>query len=319
MEAQRRLRAKCSAHMPTDPKEASQSPPVCDYEGSDYQQRFWAEGGRAYEDQAEEIAIRRLLPKKGERLLELGAGAGRNTARYKDFQQIVLLDYSTTQLEQAQAALGTSERYIYVAADIYRLPFVAGLFDAATMIRTLHHMADAPKALDEVEGVLKPRAFFLLEYANKLNIKAILRYWLGRQNWNPFTPEPVEFMALNFDFHPRAIHNWLKELGFHIQRTLTVSHFRVGWLKRNVPTRLLVWLDSLFQYSGALWQLTPSVFVAARARGDKESAEAGSFFKCPECGAALPEEKQGRIDCPKCGLSWGIKNGIYNFKAPLKS
>lgn len=59
------------------------TPPVCDYEGSDYQQKFWAEGGRAYEDGAEAQALKKMLPQEGgEHLLELGAGAGRNTPRY---------------------------------------------------------------------------------------------------------------------------------------------------------------------------------------------------------------------------------------------
>ena len=301
------------------PEEKQAQPPVCDYEGSDYQDRFWGQGERAYEDRVEEIAIRRLLPKRGKLLLEVGAGAGRNTKRYKDFEHIVLLDYSTTQLQQAQARLGDDGRFTYVAADVYRLPFVGGLFDAATMIRTLHHMADAPKALGEIEQALGPRAFFLLEFANKLNLKAILRYWLRRQDWSPFSPEPVEFMELNFDFHPRRVREWLQGLGFKLQRTLTVSHFRIDWLKRNVPLGLLVGLDALFQYTGALWQLTPSVFMAVEARGDKQAAEAGSFFKCPECGAALPKAKRGRLDCGGCGASWGIENGIYNFKTPLKS
>jgi len=104
----------------------------------------------------------------------------------------VLLDYSFTQLQQARQRLGDSERYRYVAADIYRLPFVDGLFDGATMIRTLHHMADAPLALAQVRRVLQPGALFILEFANKRNLKSILRYLFRRQNWNPFSQEPVE-------------------------------------------------------------------------------------------------------------------------------
>ena len=96
-------------------------PPVCDYEGSDYQTSFWEQGGRSYEDQVEAVALRRLLPVTGRLLLELGAGAGRNTPRYHGFERIVLLDYSRTQLAQAQARLGNSERTVYVAADVYRL------------------------------------------------------------------------------------------------------------------------------------------------------------------------------------------------------
>ncbi|HEX2697050.1 MAG TPA: class I SAM-dependent methyltransferase, partial [Anaerolineales bacterium] len=113
------------------------NPPVCDYEGSDYQSSFWDQGGREYEDRVEAIALKRLLPKRGRLLLELGAGAGRNTSRYFGYERIVLLDYSRTQLEQAQQRLGKSDRYVYVAADVYRLPFVDALFDAATMIRVL--------------------------------------------------------------------------------------------------------------------------------------------------------------------------------------
>ena len=123
------------------------TPPVCDYEGSDYQTSFWEEGGREYEDRSERIALSRLLPDKGDLLLEIGAGAGRNTLRYQGFQRIVLLDYSLTQLQQAQAALGKRDSFIYVAGDVYRLPFVDQLFDGSTMIRTLHHMQDPLAAL----------------------------------------------------------------------------------------------------------------------------------------------------------------------------
>jgi ubiquinone/menaquinone biosynthesis C-methylase UbiE len=119
-------------------------------------------------------------------MLEVGAGAGRNTLRYQGFERIILLDYSRTQLEQAQKRLGTGERFIYVAADVYRLPFVNGVFEATTMIRTLHHMANAPLALAQVRRVLQPGGVFILEYANKQNLKAIIRYLLGRQDWSPF-------------------------------------------------------------------------------------------------------------------------------------
>jgi len=267
------------------------TPPICDYEGSDYQTSFWDKGGREYEDRTEAIALQRLLPKRGRLLLELGAGAGRNTTRYRGFDRIVLLDYSRTQLEQAQQRLGTSENYVYVAADVYRLPFISGLFDATTMIRVLHHMTDAPKALGQVKNVLGPNGVFILEYANKLNLKAILRYFLGRQKWSPFTLEPVEFVKLNFDFHPKAIRNWLENLGFSIEKTLTLSHFRVGFLKRIMPTSILVFLDSLFQWTGAWWQLSPSVFVKAknvwrnaRSAPSYEQDNILSYFKCPDCG-----------------------------------
>lgn len=304
------------------------NPPVCNYEGSDYQQSFWEQGGREYEDRAEAIALKRMLPKSGKLMLELGAGAGRNTLRYAGFERIVLLDYSTTQLAQAQQRLGRSDsqeavpKYIYVAADIYRLPFLERLFDSATMIRALHHMADAPKALSQIRNVLQPNAVFILEFANKLNLKSILRYWLGKQDWNPFTLEPVEFVKLNFDFHPKAIRAWLGELGFSIEKTLTVSHFRLGLLKRLIPAKLLAALDGLFQPTGAFWQFTPSVFFKTKVKGESQNIEAPlnviDLFKCPECGSGNLQEKNDHLFCQPCQARWAVNDGIYDFREKMK-
>lgn len=298
------------------------TPPVCNYEGSDYQTSFWDKGGREYEDRTEAVALKRLLPKHGRLMLELGAGAGRNTPRYLGFDRIVLLDYSRTQLEQAQERLGNSDKYVFVAADVYRLPFVDGLFDTATMIRVLHHMIDAPKALRQVGNVLMPSGAFILEFANKLNLKAILRYLLGRQSWSPFTLEPVEFVKLNYDFHPKAVQNWLKELGFSIERILTLSHFRIGLLKRTVPTGILVFFDSIFQWTGAWWQLTPSVFVKAVggnqvSGNEKRELSVLEFFKCPDCGHSPLVEKSNYVECSNCKKKWGVRDGIYDFREPM--
>jgi ubiquinone/menaquinone biosynthesis C-methylase UbiE len=297
-----------------------ETPPVCDYEGSDYQNSFWDQGGREYEDRTEAVALKRLLPGSGQLMLEVGAGAGRNTPRYAGYERVVLLDYSRTQLQQAQARLGTSERYVFVAADVYRLPFVNGLFDGATMIRTLHHMADAPAALAQIRAALGPGSVFILEFASKLNLKSILRYLLGRQRWSPFTREPVEFVALNFDFHPKAVRDWLQGLEFQVEKTLTVSHFRLGLLKRLVPTGLLVALDSLAQWTGSLWQLTPSVFMKASLGGERSASvpdEIIRWFKCPQCGHAPLDEQRSSLLCSSCGKQWAFHDGIYDFREPL--
>lgn len=292
---------------------SEKTPPVCSYEGSDYQKLFWEEGGRAYEDAVEAVALRRLLPSGGEIMLELGAGAGRNTPRYAVYDRIVLLDYSRTQLEQAQANLGDSDRYIYVAADVYRLPFVNGVFDGATMIRTLHHMAEPQLALSQVQRVMASNGTFILEFANKRNLKAMLRYFLGKQKWSPYTLEPVEFAELNFDFHPKAIRRYLHDAGFQVEQQLTVSHFRTAFLKKRVPTHVLVAMDALLQWTGGVAQVSPSVFTRCRVVNASLAADKGAFFQCPACGQAL--EGMGHdLECAGCGVVWEYRDGIYNFK-----
>jgi len=106
--------------------------------------------------------------------------------------------------------------------------------------------------------------------------------------------------------------------GFAVERTLTVSHFRLGLLKRLIPLKLLVWMDSLAQFSGNFWQLTPSVFVLARAVSPTASVEQsppaeGAFFQCPACGSALADTPP-ELTCASCGRVYPVKDGIYDFR-----
>ena len=250
-------------------------------------------------------------------MLELGAGAGRNMLRYKNYKRIALLDYSRTQLLQARERLGDPSRFLYVAADIYRLPFVSGLFDGVTMVRTLHHMADPALALAQVARATAPEGVFILEFANKRNLKAMLRYLAGKQAWSPYSTEPVEFTALNFDFHPKAVRGYLRNAGFSIERQLSVSHFRVAFLKKNLPLKLLVGLDALLQHTGRIMQFSPSVFSRCRASEEKKLADPNGLFICPKCKAPLKGRRHD-LHCEQCGADWPFRDGIYDFR-PGKS
>ena len=296
--------------------------PICDYENSDYRTRFWEGQGREYEDAVERIAINRLLPSTGELAMDLGAGYGRLANEYDGYRRVVLFDYSRSQLEHARSRLGDG-RFIYVAGDFYKLPFVAGLFDTINQVRVIHHAADAPAVFRQVRRVLRPVGTYLLEFANKQHLKAIGRYMLQRQDWSPFEREPVEFVELNFDFHPAWIREQLRASGLVPGRTLTVSHFRMEFLKRRVPTRWLVALDSLVQHSGRWWQLTPSVFVRSRATADGPTASPDAFFAFPDCQTPLPTPPtilheilppEDDLVCPDCDRRWPVRDGIFIFK-----
>ncbi len=293
--------------------------PVCDYEGSRYSTEFWTQA-RTYEDAVERIALKAMMPRAGGTLLEIGAGFGRMADLYAGYETVVLLDYAETQLTQAVERLGGSNqpgkpRFIFVQANFYHLPFVAGRFDTATMIRTLHHAADVPAVLRGVSEILGSRGAFILEFANKQNLKAIARYLLRRQPWSPFDRKPVEFVHLNYDFHPRWIWEQLKHVGLRREAVRTVSHYRIDFLKRSVPTSLLVSLDALTQPTGLLWQLSPSVFVRARARADRPTPPPELFFRCPACGTPLGSPPQAAFLC-SCGRVWKRKGDIYDFRYP---
>ncbi len=289
---------------------------ICDYEGTSYRARFWADQSRTYEDLAERIALRRLLPPRGRCLLELGAGFGRLADLYDGYDQVILLDYAKSGLREAQARLGRSSRYLYVAGDLYRLPLTPGICDCVVTVRVLHHLVDVPAAFEQIAEVLRDGGVYVLEYANKRNLKAILRYLLGRQRWSPFAHEPFEFVALNFDFHPAWMKQRLQEAGFAIDAELAVSHFRHPLCKRHIAHETLARLDGALQSVGAAWKLTPSVFVRTHTNKPGGQSSAG-LFRCPRCLATALSAQPTALRCESCGAVWGIDDGIFDFKAPI--
>ncbi len=290
--------------------------PICDYEGSTYRTDFWEGRGREYEDLVERIALHRLLPPAGTRLLDVGAGFGRLVDLYTGYDEVVLLVYSCSLLREARERLGDDPRYRYVAASFYHLPFVAGLVETAVMVRVLHHAQDVPSVLDEIARVVCARGHFVLEYANKRHVKAMLRYLLRRQDWSPFDWQPVEFVALNFDFHPAYVRLHLAQAGFAVQQECAVSAFRLPVLKRVVPPRVLAVLDGLLQRPLAPLKPTPSVFVHACRDGDAAVAPAGVFFRCPACHGTDLSRGNDALFCRGCARRWPIANGIYDFRWP---
>lgn len=288
--------------------------PICDYEDSTYRTDFWQGQGREYEDAVERVALRRLLPSRGMRLVDIGAGFGRLADLYDGYDEVVLLDYSQSQLEYARSQLGDG-RYIYVAADIYRLPLSKSAVDTAVMVRVLHHIADVPEALSKVAHALAPQGTFILEFANKRHLKNIVRYLLGRGP-NPFGREPFQFADLHFDFHPAWVQARVREAGLRIESRLAVSMLRVPFLKRHLPKRWLVALDAVLQRIAAPCAPSPSVFLRGRSTdsGDPRPVDRAALFRCPSCGHEPLQHAQEGLVCLRCEARWPMVNGVYVFK-----
>ena len=296
----------------------TEQPRICDYGDSTYRQDFWEGQGRDYEDAVERRVLRRLLPARGHRLLEIGAGFGRMTPEYKMYSQVVLLDYSLEQLQYARRQFG-DVGYLYVAADAYRMPFQSDVFDGATMIRVIHHIEDVPTVLAQVRKILSGGGKFILEYANKRHLKSMLRHALGRNNWNPFTLEPIEFLELNFNFHPDYMGAQVSQVGFDVQQVIPVSWFRLAVLKRTLPTALLAGMDALLQRTA--WAVSPSVFLDLELDGSAgEQLHLGldnrlEIFSCPQSHTMVRQEGDALIS--ETGIRWGIDGGVYDFRQPL--
>ncbi|MFC1463807.1 MAG: class I SAM-dependent methyltransferase [Candidatus Brachytrichaceae bacterium NZ_4S206] len=296
---------------------------ICDYEGSDYRTRFWENADRAYEDAVERIAIAHMLPPRGMRMAEFGAGFGRLADLYAGYDEVILLDYSRSLLEEAMQRWGHDPRFKFVAADIYHLPFAPGVLSAATMIRVIHHIADVPAALAQIRRAIALGGTFVLEFANKRNLKAMMRYLARRQSWNPYSPEPVEFVTLNFDFHPRWMLQALRDARFDVRAKRSASYLRAGFFKRALPLGAMVRIDATLQRTASLALLSPSVFVQSVAVGPGHGAEGEgatlsgeAIFRSPRSGQLLRREGDMLV-CDADGTRWQAKGNFYDFKTPL--
>ncbi len=309
----------------------SNSLPVIDYEGSKYSTEFW-NSAREYEDRAERIAIRAMLPPRGGRLIDIGAGAGRLGDLYLGYDEVILMDYARSTIVEARDRWGHDPRFKFVAADLYALPFVDGVFDSIVMIRVIHHIVDVPRALNNIRAALKPGGRFVFEFANKRNLKAIVRYALRKQKWSPFEPKPIEFVQLNFDFHPAWMKQQLRAAGFAIQQMRAVSTFRLGALKRLLGAQRLAAIDGAVQRPFAPLAIAPSMFALCsphplspplleQERPQMPHAFRGSgggeVFACPICRMPLPDQPVNDELCCVNGHRWSARDGIYDFKTPL--
>ena len=70
------------------------------------------------------------------------------------YEQIILFDYSRTLLADAARDWGADPRFVFVAGNVYDLPLTAGILDTLVMVRVMHHLADVPAALAQLQHTL---------------------------------------------------------------------------------------------------------------------------------------------------------------------
>lgn len=288
-----------------------------DYEGSRWREEFWR--GRDYEDRVERSAITAELPPTGARIVEIGAGFGRLADLYRGYEQIILLDYARSMLKDARDRLGDDPRFIFIAADLYNLPFADNSLDTALTIRVLHHVANIPAAFSEISRAVRPQGHYLTDFANKRHLKALVKYHLGRANgMDPYTLDPYEFVKLNFDYHPTYIRQQLDRVGFSIQSERAVSTFRIGGVKRVVPTSILVSMDRALQQITAPLKIAPSILYKTQSKKSGAPQLNPTLYRCVQCHTPNPALSDTTMDCLACDTQFLKTNGIWELKIQEK-
>ena len=132
------------------------TPRVIDYEGSKYSTEFWTPPASTKIAPSGSPSAR-CCRRSGERLIDIGAGAGRLGDLYLGYDEVILMDYARSTVVEARDRWQHDPRFKFVAADLYPLPFVDGAFDSVVMIRVIHHIVDVPRALGNIAAALQAR------------------------------------------------------------------------------------------------------------------------------------------------------------------
>jgi ubiquinone/menaquinone biosynthesis C-methylase UbiE len=142
--------------------------------------------------------------------------------------------------------------------------------DLVMLVRVMHHLPEPQSSLLELNRILKPGGFLILEFANAHHLKARIRSFINGQ---PLLLTPVERRSLvnikrrTIPFVNHAPPTVLKNLtksGFQVKKTLSVSNFRISWLKKVLPHRLLLSLEKYSQVIFASGYFGPSIFILAQ-------------------------------------------------------
>ncbi|MBQ3465291.1 methyltransferase domain-containing protein [Candidatus Saccharibacteria bacterium] len=240
---------------------------VSDYNGYDYKKIFWEDADREYEDQADRMAIRKLLPKRMEKFADIGGGYGRLATEYlKRAHKVYIFDYSKTELQQAKEIYG--DKIETKVGDIYKLPFKDNELDGLMMVRVTHHLRYMEKAMAELYRVLKPGGVAVIEVANKRTLPKMARFVTGRSKVNPFDKKVANYKEISangfYNYHPKYVEEIFDKVGFSKEKVLSVSNFRNKALKKILKTNNLVKMEDKAQSVLAPIRFAPSIYYKLR-------------------------------------------------------
>jgi arsenite methyltransferase len=130
----------------------------------------WAEAGKGEEMERHHLditekAIRMMELRPGERILDLGCGAGwatRILARLvgeapEGFGQVIGLDISDEMIRRARAGSKEFENAMFICGSAEQVPWEENFFDKILSVESFYYYANQERALGELFRVLAPK------------------------------------------------------------------------------------------------------------------------------------------------------------------
>lgn len=304
-------------------------PKIAKYDQYHYDYKtYWSE--REYENQAEFNAIEALMSyiKSGKRIIDIGGSFGRLLPLYNHkFEESVIVDYSLETLRRNEKTLHDNYANIrLIAANAYFLPFKENSFDGAIMVRVLHHIIDVPAFYKELERAMGNEGFFIQEFANKVHLKARIK-WLLQGKFSNFNRAPYqqptqgnlegsqveETVFLNF--HPDYIKKELTRAHFKLLKKANCSFLRIPYIKKVLKLQTMLTIEKIMQNLLYWSSITPSILYLAQQ--SKHAAVPDIKFEeilcCPSCKGGLAFT-DNHAHCTKCKHTYEKIGTIWDFR-----
>jgi ubiquinone/menaquinone biosynthesis C-methylase UbiE len=231
---------------------------------------FWQEKSDTKEVYANTDRIRRNLLRhmdlNGKRVLEVGAGTGRDSFYMsKDGASLVLLDYSMNSLKIIRNGLPADAHITAVGGDAFSLPFPDESFDVVFHQGLLEHFreAEALKLLKENIRVMKTGGLLVVDVPQRWHVYTVIKHILIALNaW---------FAGWEREFSVRELRMLLKSL--HLQPVYAYGE----WMYPSLLYRTL--REALYKI-GLKLPLYPTLIPpVSRLREKIRHALDGSFIK----------------------------------------
>jgi len=219
----------------------------------------------------------------GKKILEVGAGTGRDGLRLVDLGATVfLLDYSDRSLEMMKEIIAQEKKQVFlIKADAEALPIKENALDVVFHQGLLEHFRDPIPLLNENYRVLDRGGVCLIDVPQRYHIYTLLKHILILMNaW---------FAGWETEFSVRQLRNLLQGVGFDMRS------FYGDWMRPSLLYRLL---REVFKRIGIRLPMYPkgitilrNLRAQIRTRITKHS---WSWYTCLDLGAIAEKPQEER-------------------------
>ena len=248
------------------------------YDSYDYPS-YWL--GREYEHECETLVINNFFKKigKDKKVIDIGAGYGRLVKIYEPYsKKITLVEPSKNLLKRAKTLLSARNgkvNYINCCLENLSSKLNSKKYDVAILVRVMHHIKNPEIAIKTASKLLPKGGYLILEFANKIHGKELIKNLLCGNLTFPIDLSPNDKRSkknkkknfiLFLNHHPDKIESSLMCNGFKIIDKRSVSNMRSNNLKSILPFSVLILIEKVLQKPLAKLNFGPSIFILAKKK-----------------------------------------------------